>query len=135
MVAEKQLKVKAFAENVIESQHIIPKMEVDNIKGTVDFSKISDKSLYEINNLTITKVEWQDCLLKLGFTRSDGESCKVGTCDDLTKSHSFDPTKKITCVDVTISMTEAGIKLIKFWHNNEILVQLGDDERDQNRMY
>ena len=42
---------------------------------------IREKTLEQITNLYITKVEWNSELSSIGFTLSDGQTCKVGEND------------------------------------------------------
>ncbi len=42
---------------------------------------IREKTLEQITNLYITKVEWNSELSSIGFTLSDGQTCKVGEYD------------------------------------------------------
>ncbi len=53
-----------------------------SLRGKVvfpDFFRIRAMTLEQIRNLSITKVQWyQDCLYTLGFTLSDGQTCRAG---------------------------------------------------------
>ena len=60
----------------------------------------------------------------LSFTLDNGESVKAGR-DDFNASHTFDPTKKITKVEVIINDAEMGIMRINFYHHEEKLVAVG----------
>ena len=60
----------------------------------------------------------------IGFTLNDGQTCKAGT-EDCNKSHSFDPTKKITKIEVIIYKHEKMIMQINFYHHQQRLVKVG----------
>ena len=64
-------------------------------------------------------------MLTLGFTLIDGQSVKVGMKWNFSKSHTFDPTKKITRVETMIDMHEDVILRINFYHHGERLVAVG----------
>ena len=61
----------------------------------------------------------------LGFTLSDGQSCKAGrfACN---YRHTFYPDKKITRVECIIFRSENFLEQIHFLHNEERLVWVGD---------
>jgi hypothetical protein len=61
----------------------------------------------------------------LGFSLSDGQSCKAGTYKDFDESHIFDPSRKITKVEVIIDKSEYGILQIKFYSGRQTLVKVG----------
>ena len=66
---------------------VIPKFSDKGVKGV-------HKSLETFKNLRITQVKWNKSAT-LGFTLSDGQSCKAGKLD-FKRTHNFNPTKKIT---------------------------------------
>ena len=73
--------------------------------GTVyfpDMSTLAQKSWHDLRNLAIARVEWNS---GLGIALSDGQSYKLGP-GNFTDSHTFDPAKKITRVEVTIRKDE-----------------------------
>ena len=89
--------------------------------------EIGEKSVQELRKLRITKVEWHS-IRTLQFTLSDGQSCKTDTSEftsEMTDSHIFDPTKKITRVEVNIHKSEFQILQINFYFNEELLVTVG----------
>ena len=55
---------------------------------------------------------------------NDGQSCKAGDWAS-TNSHIFDPTKKITRIEVIIGKLEYMIISINFFSGEERLVQVG----------
>ena len=61
----------------------------------------------------------------LGFTLSDGQTCKAGTQNECNKSHTFDTSKKITWVECIIWRDEWTILQINFYHYQQRLVQVG----------
>ena len=50
---------------------------------------LAKKSWQELGNLAITQVKWK-FTATLGFTLSDGKTCKAGTSNDFNDSHVFD---------------------------------------------
>ena len=69
-------------------------------------------------------MEWNDNLESFGLILTDGSSCKVGE-NYFTNSHIFDPTKKITKIEVIISKDECHIIRINFYSVKELLVKVG----------
>ena len=55
---------------------------------------------------------------------------KAGTKLDFMNSHTFDPAKKITKVEVIIYPNECGISRIYFYHQQQRLLQMGKDYDD-----
>ena len=57
------------------------------------------KSLKKLRSLKIAQVQWSYSynIKSLGFTLSDGKSCRTGN-ENFEDSHTFDPQKKITKV-------------------------------------
>ena len=88
---------------------------------------IASKTLHELRNLSITKVQWC-CYLTLGFTQSDGQNCQAGTKYAYDQSHTFDPAKKITKIIVTIDHCETMIYQINFYHYKQRLLTLGYED-------
>ena len=74
-------------------------------------------------------MEWDDNLYTFGLTFTDGSSCKIGTLD-FTKSHTFDPEKQISRIEVIIHEDEKWILRINFYSGEELLVEVGDDADD-----
>ena len=72
-------------------------------------------------------MQWSGCT-NIGFTISDGELCEAGTIYDKNDSYTFDPAKKITRVECIINRTETMIMQINFFHHDELLVAVGEDE-------
>ena len=91
-------------------------------------AEISNKHGHELRNLTIKRVQWND-IASLGFTLTDGQTCKAGS-DEFCDSHIFEPSKKITRVECIITEYEREIVQINFYHDGERLVMVGknDDE-------
>ena len=56
---------------------------------------------------------------------NNGESLRSGTKYDLTTSHDFDQTKKITKIVTTIHLSEYVISQIKFFSGEELLCTWG----------
>ena len=97
-------------------------------------NEIANKTVEELRNLTIKKIWWGNCI-SLGFTFSDlqVQLCKVGTYD-FENSYTFDPSKKITKVEVIIRNDEHMIIRINFYQHQERLCQMGwadDDVRNE----
>jgi hypothetical protein len=68
-----------------------------------DLGRIRAMTLEQIRNLSITKVQWyQDCVVTLGFTLSDGQTCRAGTLD-YNRSFDFPADQKIVKVEVTLN--------------------------------
>ena len=122
-VALKYLMIKS----IVESQHIFSKE--NNVFSNVSIPTISDfynKSLSELRNFTITQVYWYGHLA-IGLKLSDGQTCKAGD-RDFTNSHTFDPAKKITKIEVIIHMWEVCILQVNFYHHQQRLVKMGCDQ-------
>ena len=86
---------------------------------------IAHKSMTELKNLAITKVQW--CSYKLetiAFSINDGQSCKAGSREACYESHVFDPAKKITSIKTIYDAYK--FCQINFYHNEERLVRIGD---------
>ena len=65
-----------------------------------DMALIRTMTLDQLTKLTITKVQWyQDYCHILGFTMSDGQTCKAGTNCDYNNSFDF-------CADIKIVKVE-----------------------------
>ena len=113
-------------------------------------SLIVNKSVQELRNLRIAKVEWNDNLL-FAFTLNDSQSCSRGPYNFhqwwnlqlergdykdaiLTKSHIFDPNKKITKIECIIKKWKLHFNRhitmrINFYHKEELLVAIGDSDK------
>ncbi len=65
---------------------------------------------------------------KLEITISNGESCKAGSSKEADESHTFNPKKKITKVEVIVYNHEKSICQMNFYSGKETLVQLGRDD-------
>ena len=63
----------------------------------------------------------------LSFILNDGQSVKAGS-DYFEDSQTFDPTKKITRVEVIIGKSETCIQQINFFSGEERLVTVGMDD-------
>ena len=88
-VAAKYIMIRSL----INSSHIIPNYCVYKVRSTFsipDRTLLANMSLQELRNFTITQVEWGGFINTLGFTLSDGETCKDGTTKNFNKSHVFD---------------------------------------------
>jgi hypothetical protein len=88
-----------------------------------DMTPFAVKSLQDIKNLKITKVEWTSS--SLFITLIDGQTCRAGTKYFWCESHIFDPFKKITRVEVIINKDEDLIIRINFYSGKETLVKVG----------
>ena len=87
-------------------------------------------SLQKLRNLAITKVYWHGSIPSLGFTSSDGKSCRAGRQFNFTKSHVFDPSKKITKILTTVEKKGWWIEQIKFFSGEEELCRVGYTDDD-----
>ena len=87
-------------------------------------------SLQKIRNLAITKVQWNCNLsnLTLGFTLSDGKTCRAGTSFDFDRRYVFKQSKKITKIVTTIDRNEYSIQQIKFFSGEKLLCEVGHDD-------
>jgi hypothetical protein len=61
----------------------------------------------------------------LRITLSNGESCTAGSYYKLANSHTFEPNKKITKVEVIIWIDESYIYKINFYSGKERIVSVG----------
>ncbi len=128
-----QLAAKLFIlKSIVKSKRIIPNNLVEDITGTVvlsDMLSLAKRSLEELRKLRIIKVKWIGiATYSLGFTLSDGQTCKAGR-NGFSERHTFDPAKKITKVECIISNSENSILQTNFYHKEERLVAVGwDDE-------
>jgi hypothetical protein len=77
--------------------------------------------------LALKKIEWDNDLVELAFTLSNGESCTSGL-EEVNHTYSFDPNKKITKVDVIITKSETSIIRINFYSGQERLVKVGEND-------
>ena len=119
---------------ISKSQRIIGKEHVSLTKTTViipNMLEIRNKSAEELRILAITEVKWFSWNTN-GFTLIDGQWCQTGK-KDFTKSHTFDPTKKITRIDCIIHKHERLIIQIKFYHLEERLVAVGESDEWVNK--
>ena len=91
-----------------------------NVKNTVklpDILKLESKNSQELINMSITQVEWNDNH-SIGFTLNDGQSCKAKAGpNSFPYRYTFDPSKKITKVEVIINKSEWWIIRINFYHH------------------
>ena len=91
--------------SIVKSQRIIPTKAVNSVTGTSsipDMTTLTDQSLSQLRNMTITQLQWMDGhLLTFGLTLNDGQTCKAGP-SDFNKSHKFDPANKITKIKTII---------------------------------
>ena len=62
--------------------------------------------------------------ISLGFTLSDGQTCKAGSYE-FTESHTFEPSKKITKIECHIDKYDQFIIRIDFYHHQQRLVEVG----------
>ena len=93
-----------------------------------DMAIIGGMTLEQINNLTITKVQWfQDHVYTLGFTLSDGQTCRAGTSNNYNNSFDFPADQKIVKVEVILHAT-TWIGQIIFYGKDSILKKLGSDK-------
>ena len=116
--------------SIVKSLRIIPTNCVKRVKGTVnllDMPTLAIMSLQELRNLAITQVQWYG-VNSLGFTLSDGKTCKAGTSYDFAKSHVFDKSKKITKIVIIVENSESLIDQIKFFSGEEVLCTVGYDD-------
>ena len=67
---------------------------------------------------------------RLVLTLSNGDSCVSGTIFAVDKSHTFDPNKNITKVEVVVHSDEEWIIRINFYSGQERLVKVGWDDDD-----
>jgi hypothetical protein len=88
-----------------------------------NLTTIRDKTLEEIGNLAISQVKSYFCDT-LSFTLTDGQTCKSGT-KVFTNNHTFDPTLKITKVEVIIHKYEVLIMSINFYSAKKTLIKVG----------
>ena len=112
--------------SIFYSQRIIPLNVVNLVSSTMSFpdeQKLAGKSFKELCNLAFQKVQWCGNAT-LGFVLNDGQSCKAGK-EDFNESHTFNPTKKITKVEVIIRKYEDIIIRINFYSCEEILLKVG----------
>ena len=113
--------------SIVKSKRIIGREAVGSVKGRViapNIRTLTEKRFKELRNLTITQVQWTDSLSTLGFTLSDNKTCNAGRFS-FHHNHTFDPTKKITSIQIIINMDEIWINQINFYHNEERLVAVG----------
>ena len=89
---------------------------------------IDDMSFDQISTMRVTEVLWYDCLT-LGFKLSDGQTCRSGPLHNFNHSHTFDPQKKITRVDVVIHEEETFLIQINFYSGQELLVAVGRNDK------
>jgi hypothetical protein len=122
-VAAKYMMLKS----ITKSETIIPFFSVEKVLGTVsvpEMTKNLNISYQELKSLHLKIVEW-NCFFTLGITLSNGESCTAGSNYKVNQSHSFDPNKKITKVEVIISKDEDCLLQINFYSGKETLVKVG----------
>ena len=67
-------------------------------------------------------------MFTFGITINNAESVKSGTYYNFTKSHVFDPKKKITKIVTTVHKQEALIMQIKFFSGEELLCVMGGSD-------
>ena len=120
--------------SIVKSLRIIPTEGVLYVKGTVnllDMPTLAKMNLQELGNLSIRQVQW-NVYSTLGFTLSDGQTCRAGTSWDFVNSHVFDQSKKITKIVTTVHWNEVDIAQIKFWSAQELLCTVGypDDGKE-----
>ena len=101
---------------------------------SLNIKTLAIKSEKELRSLVITLVEWNNANA-IKFTLSDGQSFQAGK-GNFTKSHTFDPTKKITRIEVVFgcylfSHDEWLILHINFYHHQKRLVAVGYNEEDR----
>ena len=92
-----------------------------------------NKSIKEMRKMTFKKIDWLG-MNYLKFTLNDGQFCKAGNEKDFDRkfmvSHTFDPSKKITKIEVIIDRDEYIMCQIHFYHKEEIIVVVGDDDHE-----
>ena len=77
-----------------------------------NLSEITKKTLKQLKNLSITQVKWYPTT-KFGLTTSDGQTCLAGG-DGSYRTHTFNPSEKITSVVCLIDRDEKNILKISF---------------------
>ena len=111
---------------MVISQHMIGRnailLSTENVPQMQTLIKMN---VQELINLTISKIEWYGSIETLGFTLSDGQSCRGSGKRDFNNCHTFDPKKKITRVECIIAKSEYGIFRISFFSDEETLYSLG----------
>ena len=79
-----------------------------------------NKSSQELRNLKIREVKWS-LIAGIAFTLSKCLTCKAGK-QDFKYSHIFNPTIKITRLEVVIHKNEVDIIQMNFYHHQQRLV-------------
>jgi hypothetical protein len=89
-----------------------------------------NKSIKEMRKMTFKKIVWLG-MNYLEFTLNDGQFCKAGKEKDFDRkfmiSHTFNPSKKITKIEVIIDRDEYIMCQI---HKEEIILVVGDDDHE-----
>ena len=65
--------------------------------------------------------------MSFGIVLSDGETCRAGV-QHFKHSHTFDPKKKITKVEMIINQYEIWIIRINFYSGTQTLIKVGMDD-------
>ena len=102
--ALKVIRKNMILKSIIKSERIIGREDGNLLERTLsipEMATLSDKSLIDLRNLTISKVEWQGFIGSLSLTLTDGQSGTGGE-EDLREWYTFDPTKKITKIETII---------------------------------
>ena len=73
-------------------------------------STLENKSVPELRNLAITRVQWTGKTW-ISFTINDGQTC-IGGLNHFENSHFFDATKKITRIETLIQHDESEVLMI-----------------------
>ena len=92
--------------------------------GVPDMPTLENKNVSELRNLTVTQIKWSkpDAL---SLTLSDDQSCEARRrFGGFTDSHTFDPAKKITKIEVIIHKYDSDILSIDFYHYHQALVSV-----------
>ena len=112
--------------SIVKSNHFVNSYEA--VTGKIvfpDMNRIRGMTLEQLVNLSITKVQWtQDNVHVLGFTLSDGQTCKAGTYD-YNGNFDFPADKKIVKVEVIKHSNYIG--QIIFYSKEGVLSKLGSD--------
>ena len=125
-----------FINTITRTKAVATNANITGMVAVPDIAKLKDKSLEELRNLGIHQVQWESSgLLTLGFTLTDGESCKSGATRDFECSHTFDQSKKITRIKTIIHSNENDILQINFFAGEQLLCKLGCHDDDLVKYY
>ena len=115
--------------SIVKSNHFVNSLGA--VTGKIvfpDMNRIRGMTLEQLVNLSITKVQWrEDHVHVLGFTLSDGQTCKAGNYD-YNGNFDFPADKKIVKVEVIKTYGAKNIGQIIFYSKEGVLSKLGSDE-------